>query len=71
MRLTDGDRMKLNVACENLYVLINVFRRNKGVDRKIARGLMKNLAKVQSAVSELELEFHQRLIEEVECQGRP
>lgn len=64
MRLTDGDRVKLHEAHANLNVLINVFRSNEGVDRKIARGMMKNLEKVRSAVSELELEFHQRLIEE-------
>jgi hypothetical protein len=64
MRLTDGDRIKLHDAHKNLSVLINVFRSTKKVDRKIARGMMRNLEKVRSAVSELELEFHQRLIEE-------
>lgn len=69
MRLTDGDRVKLHDAYKNLNALISVFRQNKRVDRKIVRGLMKNLAKVQSAVSELELEFHRRLIDETkECE---
>ncbi len=68
MRLTDGDRMKLHDAHTNLNMLINVFRRHKGVDRKIARGLMRNLQKVQSAVSELELEFHRRLIDETKTE---
>ena len=64
MRLTDGDRMKLHDAYKNMNALISVFKKNKRVDRKIAKGLMRNLARVQSAVSELELEFHCRLIEE-------
>jgi hypothetical protein len=66
MRLTDGDREKLHTAYKSMNVLMSVFNNNTRVDRRLARGLMKNLEKVQSAVSELELEFHRRLIDETE-----
>ncbi len=70
MRLTDGDRMKLQDAHVNLNVLIKAFDTHELIDRKIARSLMRNLEKIRSAVAELELDFHQRLIEEVEERDR-
>jgi hypothetical protein len=68
MRLTDGDRMKLKDAHTNLNVLIKAFNNTNLIDRKIARGLMRNLEKIRSAVAELELEFHYRLIDEVKTE---
>lgn len=66
MRLTVRNRTKLRDAHKNLAVLLKAFSKHDLIDRKLARSLMRNLEKVQSAVSDIELDFHQRLIDEAE-----
>lgn len=66
MKLTAGNRLKLREAHKNLDVLMKAFNKHVLIDRKVARSLMRNLENIRSAVSEIELDFHQRLIEEVE-----
>jgi len=70
MILTVRNRLKLRNAQKNLNMLIKAFDKHELIDRKIARSLMKNLENIHSAVSDIELDFHQRLIEEVEERDR-